>query len=157
MIKLYTAQSLEAWNKAQVVGYLTGGDGSHLIDECDTEVYKPAYSWMKTQMHKRLPNYSGDFPIWAWFNAPDSDYHMEENDMIIEFEVPEDRILISNFGAWHSVLNNQPMYFEDREYSKEEIEKSWDLIFDLNDLLTLEYGSELQVCVDKVYLNEIKI
>lgn len=69
----------------------------------------------------------------------------------MEIEIPDDKVVLSDFDSWHFVLNkvylntkcyNEEIYEKDCEWidslglkeRKEIIEKSWDGIFDLTPL-----------------------
>ena len=69
--------------------------------------------------------------------------------MLIEVEIPDNRIVLSDFDNWHSVLNKSYSYsqttnekeFEEthewlqslpEEQRKLEIQKSWESIFDIS-------------------------
>jgi hypothetical protein len=62
------------------------------------------------QMTKRVPGYGGGYPVWAWPERPDlrrSALHARgEKAVMIECEVPRERVLLSDFMFWHLVLNN---------------------------------------------------
>ena len=111
------------------------------------------------QMEKRLsPAPEGvDFPVWAWHTRdwqhkkPDlrsSDMrHFTEPYVCIELEVPDNEVLLSDFDAWHYVLNDFPciechseeefdqIYDNYSAMKAEEQEKvkteSWNRIFDI--------------------------
>lgn len=119
---------------------------------------KEAYHWIAEQLKKKVQPPAGvTLPVWAWYRAyglnqikPDlrKTGHLQrgERGVRIEFEVPEHLVLLSNFDAWHAVLNNHCVAFGDKEYgdyekmeqtySKNDFEQikqqSWLKIFDLN-------------------------
>lgn len=125
----------------------------------DSEEFHKAYKWMADQMKKRisLPPAGAKYPIWAWHTRdwqhkkPDlrsSDMrHFTEPYVCIELEVPENEVLLSDFDAWHFVLNDFPciechseeefdqIYDNYSAMNQEEQEKvkteSWDRIFDI--------------------------
>ena len=117
-----------------------------------------AYDWMTEQLKKKTPPPKGvDLPVWAWYRygglnqiKPDlrRNAHLKrgEKGVRIEFEVPENLVLLSGFDAWHAVLNDWCFSLNDEEYdyykkmekicSKAVFDKmkrqSWLKIFDLN-------------------------
>lgn len=117
-----------------------------------------AYYWMAEQLAKKVPPPKGvNLPVWAWYRAyglkqikPDlrKKGHLQsgERGVRIEFNAPEDMVLLSNFDAWHSVLNNNCFAVDDKEYefyeklqetsSLEAFDKikkeTWQKIFDLD-------------------------
>ena len=91
--------------KAQRVGALKG-DGRFVWKE-----FRPAYRWMRRQMAERLGDCRGQYPVWAWLQ-PKPDLrrggHLPQG-MIgvrLEFIVPAQEVLLSDFSAWHMVLND---------------------------------------------------
>jgi hypothetical protein len=99
------------------------------------------------------------FPIWFWYKR---DGHNKKPDLrkrrefgpkgaemcLFEVEIPDEKVLLSDFMSWHSVLNGFHTYstakteeaFDEldswlqslpAEVAQKEIEKSWDSIFDI--------------------------
>ena len=113
------------------------------------DLWEDSYHWMMKQMRKRLgpePT-EGAYPIWLWYlwegrhSTPRpyyNDRNIEGGVYRVRFEIPEHLVLLSNFDTWHSVLNN--MYLAnsvedlDKDFSREEIEKSWENIFNIDNL-----------------------
>ena len=108
--------------------------------------FRKAYWWMASRMRKCI----GDeplgvaYPIWAWYQwegkrkRPDMRSHRYygrpgEKIVLLTIDVPDDKVLLSDYDWWHCVLNDCPIYFgdEDKEIISIEKEDSWDLIFDL--------------------------
>jgi len=120
-----------------------------------------AYGWMKQEMEKRIgPSPASPYPFWAWViedgkhKKPDmrtSMFRVKTNEptYLLEFRIPEDQLLLSDFDSWHFVLNDIPSYDENEELDWDESdkqfsqlppkeqqafkEKSWEKIFDPND------------------------
>lgn len=83
--------------------------------------WRAAYLWLGEQMRQRgrLPQYpTTAFPVWAWqcWNGkrqpkPDlrqralRDWARDEPQVLLTLEVAEDRVLVSDYDAWHCVLN----------------------------------------------------
>ncbi len=96
------------------------------------EDFKDAYVWMMQQMHEKgIKRPEGvDLPIWAWHThywkhqKPDLRYiglgNPGEESYCIEIEIPDDQVLLSDFDAWHFVLNNSYLHMEltDEEWEK---------------------------------------
>ena len=123
--------------------------------------FKDAYLWMSEKMTERgIKNPDNVvLPLWAWHTfdgkhkKPDlrhSGYMSTGTDAVcIEFEIPDDEVLLSGFVEWHSVLNDG--YYidavDDKEWErlyaeydrlpvnkKEEVKrKSWMRIFNVSD------------------------
>lgn len=141
-------------------------------DKCafQEEPFQKAYAWMRTQMIRKLgvPEKSDAYPIWLYYLwDKENNYTPDEEsdfDYLITLEIPEERVLLSDFDLWHDVLNNmfcgvernEEEYDKNREYldslSHEErqkkIEASWQNIFDItpfhNDFISI--GNYVQGC-----------
>ena len=107
---LWTIQDMAAWERLQQRGLLRG-DGRRV-----PVYYRHAYRWMAEQMRLRLPPPHARFPLWGWWRwrgikqcKPDlrASGHLVKGvpGVRIEFELPEDRVVLSDFEAWHCVLN----------------------------------------------------
>jgi hypothetical protein len=138
----WTIQTIEKWNKAKQLGYLQGDE-----EYVDEEFFKPYYYWMMGQMKLRLPNYKGEYPIWLWVKRPDlRQRHMNkgEKGVLIEVDLDENNVLLSDFIIWNAVLNDAFLYVsneEERLYEEGKslitIEQSWERIFDFELLKTM--------------------
>lgn len=129
--------------------------------------FKQAYDWMSEQMRLRLNEkfLHLKYPLWCWHSRynftkrkPDfrnSEYRQLKGSIVrIEFEIPDNQILLSDFELWHSVFyqcyiaddENDYKIFEnylDENYPgkklaqlpqelRNKIIKSWEKIFDLD-------------------------
>jgi len=114
--------------------------GSYHFDPEKSALYSDfqrAYSWMETEMKKRgivpSPGSRETEPlVWAWHTwdgkrqipeYQDEVFHIggkEEEPVCLEIEVPDKNVLLSDFNAWHFVLNNS--YLDDSN-NEEEFEK----------------------------------
>lgn len=150
MITLSTIQTHAAWTSAQRLGVLRA-DGRRVFNG-----WRPAYRWMRGQMARRLRAFRGGYPIWAWYLAePElSDEALlptGQSGVCLEFRAPSSEVLLSNFDAWHSVLNNWYLALDEAEEQawfercpdgvlphrrsaacQAEVERSWERIFDLD-------------------------
>ena len=99
--------------------------------------FQRAYDWMVEQMVGRLPGYHGGYPWWGWARygegtpRPDLRSFRTMTDrgremVMLELEIPDGEALLSDFDAWHMVLNNHPILWDgtvrgkwtDRRYRK---------------------------------------
>ena len=160
------------------------------------DFFSPPYLWMQKQMGKRLKEYTGDLPVWCYTESRGNINVSKRfgNDQIkITANVPISRCLISDLDMYECGLLNK-MYFSYNtrkmeqqfeqlnleEYKKdkkvklrykfeptqEDLEKGWELIFNLSKHIGThkfrEYlgiddkGRYLQVCVDRIYEDEIE-
>lgn len=158
-MKLYTVQGLRHWQVAKAQGVLTGGSTLHHVESA----WRSAYEWMRQQMKEKLPYTSGDYPVWAW---PWADYEerfkpderwgpVGEEMVVLGFDVPDNRVLLSDFMAWHQVLNDDAIIDEDRSFTEDEKFISWQRIFNPADLKGWTDGKSFQACVDRVFPGEI--
>lgn len=157
-MRLWTSQTIEFYNELMGKGIAYCTRVSEFAQENDF-----AYHWMAQQMKKRIgepPLSEIKLPVWAWYqyeskkrnNPPLSDSgktNHDQREMMIEFEAPDEIVLLSGFVLWHHPLNGWDLCVDKRtakrvdEYfhtdfkdKPEDIQKlivdSWDLIFDLD-------------------------
>ena len=155
---LWTAHTMDAYNTLTNTG-LYHCDESKIID---FEWWKPAYDWIAQKMKEQIgnPPEGVNYPVWLWYRwrgknkKPDLRARRSFGEkgtklMLIEVEIPDNRIVLSDFDNWHSVLNKSYSYsqttnekeFEEthewlqslpEEQRKLEIQKSWESIFDIS-------------------------
>ena len=119
---------------------------------------RPFYEWMRQQMAKRLPNYQGNYPWWAWVRWTDEKpmpdlrswdnelncFAEEEPAVRLELVLPDHEVLRSDFGSWCLALSDEYVAktqgeqqhwdsLAPLERTRERIEQSWEAIFDLNE------------------------
>lgn len=161
---VWTIQAEYVWEMLQRDGILYGPE---TVD--DSIEWRTAYDWMVEQMERRIgprPK-PGVYPLWAWYQwdgetrrRPDlrSALHVPGGTKAvrIEFEIAEDQILLSDFGAWHVPLNYGYLALDEAEDAAFEAElaahslawepgqhlpdpafhaktlKSWERIFDVD-------------------------
>jgi hypothetical protein len=150
----YTIQGINAWIEAQNQGYLVGNK------EYVCEDFIRPYQWMMKQMQKRIPDYNGEYPIWLWPDKQDlrrRGYNERGMKAVyLEIEIPENQVLLSDFQAWHCVLNDFPLLDHEDEIIDKEL--SWERIFDLEYLQRHpDWGIlDIQVVTGKIDLNHVK-
>ena len=177
-MRVWTIQRAACWERFQERGILRG-DGRRVCHH-----FRPAYRWLMTQAHRRLPGYKGGFPIWFWhFPKPDlrHDAHVRrgERSVRIELEIPRARVLLLGFQTWHCVLNRWHLScsrHESREWDRKvkgfnqflgplppileaELQSTWERVFDLRLLRrTRMWGSidEIQGVTEYVMLTEVR-
>lgn len=162
MATYWTIQTMNKWEDVEKVGYLMG-DIQFIWEE-----FVEPYKWMMAQMKNRLPNYAGEYPTWLWTERPDlrRSGHLGkgEQGVLIKVEIDEEDVLLSEFQAWHMVLNHGYMRLngdvDEQDYSEEEIRKSWELIFELEKLKHSEgWGGtlHLQGVTGKIMVGKMKV
>lgn len=126
--------------------------------------FRPAYRWMAQQMVRRIgpPPRKRAYPLWAWAQwggpgRPKPDMrcsaHAPPGSVChrLTLELPEDRVLLSDFDSWHIVLNGGNLSWSEEEDEafdaalaaagaplappypasfQERVEASWERIFD---------------------------
>ncbi|MEK7474703.1 MAG: DUF3841 domain-containing protein [Candidatus Coatesbacteria bacterium] len=111
---LWTVQTHAAWRGLRRTGRLRG-DGRRCW-----RFNRPAYRWMAEQMVRRGFLRPGRLPIWAW-RTPKPDLRHRAllssgtKGVRIELDVSPARVLLSEFDAWHCVLNRGFLPLSDRE------------------------------------------
>jgi hypothetical protein len=82
---------------------------------------------MSDQMRLRLPPHRASFPLWGWYRwqglkqcRPDlrASGHLTKGatGVRIEFELPEESVLLSDFSGWHCVLNRCFLSINEQEF-----------------------------------------
>lgn len=90
--------------------------------------FKNAYDWLVVKMKERIGKPMGvNYPVWAWHTRdwkhkkPDlreSGYETKGMECVcIEIEIPDNQVVLSDFTAWHFVLNKS--YLNQKCYSEE--------------------------------------
>ncbi|MBX8945994.1 DUF3841 domain-containing protein [Lysinibacillus sp. K60] len=132
---VYTVQPEIIYKKMREQGYLEGDKKFAMFPE--------AYDWMIIQMEKRIANCKVENnPVWLWQRKPSGNEKAlatkGERWVILKLDVPEDKILWSSYEEWHSILNNNPITYSEKEWDylnkrgfpKEEVAKTWERLFD---------------------------
>ena len=161
-MRLWTIQGIEIYEqlKREGIAYCTKPEWG------DDDLFVYAYHWMAKQMRQRIgepPIKDIEYPMWAWYQydsakrnkPPRSPLEVSEGlSAYMEIELPDNEVLLSDFSAWHHVLNQLPLddyntiskethrmadaaghhlQFADYDRSlQERIEKSWEAVFDIN-------------------------
>lgn len=139
---LWTIQRQEAYEIMTQTGVLRA-DKNHLLFDGDLI---DSYRWMSEQMKIRIgePPEGVEFPVWAWYQwdgqrkRPDMRTHgcCSETGLpivLLTVDVPDDKVLLSDFEYWHVVLNDGDLVFPfdwDAVYPEDVKRKSWENIFD---------------------------
>lgn len=149
-LRLWTVQHESAWEQAEMASALRA-DGRRVYP-----CFRQAYRWMSGQMRRRLGHSKSAYPIWAWLRPkPDlrCSNHLEPGTpgVCVEFRIPGEHLLLSSLDAWTVVLNYGYLSLTEEEHDQwerrrkpgvsrhvnngpEDVEKSWERIFDLEAL-----------------------
>ena len=169
---LWTMQPLEVWKKIQETGVYRCDPARNSMPE-----FTDMYEWLIRQMEQRIgpPPAGVTYPVWAWYMQNGKhrkpDLRTErwgyrpggEEYACIEFEIPDDRVLLSDFEVWHIVLcngliaeseeedNRQDTYYDSltSEEQKAYKDKNWERVFDITpqDNHWIKRGSWVQATV----------
>ncbi len=157
-MRIWTIQPLQVWEllSEQKVLYVQ----PNLCEECS--FFPDEYSWMCRKMNEHLFDYQGHLPWWGWhYPKPDLRYYSRRGvnkvqKVRIELDLPDPKVLLSHESAWLAVLNGLYVGYTDSESEKwyqemkehglnewrrplpepweSQLVKSWDKIFDLDNL-----------------------
>lgn len=180
---VYSFQHSDSLKSLIKQGFLTAKESEVLCNRPHWHFLKVPYNWLKKQLAKRIENHSGDWPIWAWLSCPphnlDASKRYGDNQVLIKARVPLGRCVISDFDMWEMAMNNwlipdsitqaKSDINDKLKPTQKQKEKSWLKIFDLSKP-TKKYkavnlylrgddimqGRYLQVCIDRIYLDEIQ-
>lgn len=126
-MQLWSVQTAKAWAVLRSRGIL------HCDARFADRLIRSRYPWLIRQMERRIgvPPPRVRYPLWAWYRfngkhaRPDLRYSMFRNEspnsVLLELELPDNAVLLSNEDTWHCVLNNW-LYFEE-SWPEEKIEK----------------------------------
>ena len=92
-----------------------------------------AYNWLVDQMKKRIgnPPKGVEYPVWAWYlregknKRPDmrrSGLRVTKKSVLLEIEIPDSEVLLTDFLDWHCALNDGACYYgtSEEEFEKED-------------------------------------
>lgn len=190
-MRLWTIQTIEFYNALLKNGVVYCDRESWLCQE-----YRDMYDWMANEMRKRIgnpPNPEVHYPLWAWYQytsrkkpkppvSPsmlDSD---QEEGVILEIEIPDNEVLLSDFELWHVPLNGHPISDDEKlmlrfeafratcggscdfgDYPGElqhDIMVTWSVIFDLRTRLRqwvakAIWNRSIQACIWQLKLEQV--
>lgn len=144
-MRVWTFQPVSAYQELMSNGvYRCDITKSDLFEEYDA--FRRAYNWMSKQMEQRIgkAEFAKDskervYPVWVWYKwnnknvRPDLRYtefrHRETAEYLLELEIPDNEIVLSDFDDWHFVLNGVPL--DDGDDGDDIfMTQSWESIFD---------------------------
>lgn len=185
-MRLWTIQPIEVYEEIEKNGYYAcniekAREGDEYFDIC----FKDAYDWLVEKMKEKIgePPEGICYPVWAWhtydWKRKSSDLRARQGKrgqkmVRLEIEIPDNEVVLTDFDAWHNVLNkwyaidcnNEEEY--DIEYAKfeklspEEQKRitieSWNKIFDLTPINTdwIINGAYIQATFWKLNKDQIK-
>lgn len=83
----------------------------------EIDEFRNAYKWIAKQMKKAvgMPPENIKYPVWAWYaiegqhRRPDTrkaSFKVTEKSVLMEIEIPDKKVLLTDHTNWHMVLNN---------------------------------------------------
>lgn len=92
-----------------------------------------AYDFMVESMEKKgIKKPDGvKYPVWAWYridgknarpNCRSNEYRQYQATELLELEVPDEQVLLSDFDGWHDVLNR---CYHDGSKTEQEYDEAW--------------------------------
>lgn len=177
-MRLWTLQPLLVLERVQQEGELkVDPENVPFFNE-----FRDDYDWMRSQMLRRLEEYHGGYPWWAYDYKVDLRRFRPSGEtptVRLELEIPSKRVLLSAYGAWHFVLNRWylPHAVDEAGYDEEErkwddaicqaglkkwdplpepwrsrMTESWERIFDVDDLRST---NTIQACFETLKLGDV--
>lgn len=157
-MRLWTIQTIEAFNVLMETGVLKCP--ANIVEDLYKNHYRhlDAYKWLVMRMYDKIGEapYGAFYPLWGWYKIdwenkkPDFRtllFKSKEPEVCIEFEIPDDKVVLSDYNSWHNVLNdrfyntstNEESFWKVEEWfdslSKDMQEKvtksSWEDVFDI--------------------------
>lgn len=131
---LWTIQPVEVYNQILEKGYYSCVEQKS--EFLEIESFKKAYDWYIQKMTLQVGNAPREvkYPVWAWYkrNGKHKKPDLRENGyaktgtkmVCMEIEISDENVLLSDFDAWHFVLND---YYFSQAASEEEWDKEQDL------------------------------
>ncbi|GBU26898.1 hypothetical protein R84B8_00413 [Treponema sp. R8-4-B8] len=127
-MRLWTIQAQEAYKQLRKNGVLHASE-EHVWCE---DSLRHAYDWMAAELAKKDVMPEGiRYPIWAWYqwqgkrkkrDLRERGFMKRGNPAVqLEIEIPDNKVLLSDFDVFHCVLNN--LYVCSSEEDHERFEK----------------------------------
>lgn len=165
LVRIYSRQHVDALAVAQEKGYFSGEHNHQDFDD----MWQKQYNWMRDQMAKSIPNFSGELPMWAYLKRPwhKGWWKLRKDIVMITALVPRERMIFSDYESWHLPLNNGPICDSEIEYDEwydntpdADPSPTWHKCLDIcgDDKMNNDWmrpSNMIQACVDRIYINEI--
>lgn len=183
-MRLWTIQPVEVWKLLQENGrYVCDKSKSECLEDYS---FVTAYNWLVDEMENRIGVRPEDveYPVWAWYaydgvhgelDLDEEAYVSKDQEAVcLEVEIPDEEVVLTDFGNWHCVLNNgycfnalsEDEWESEMEWfdSLESVEKkkvkveSWQRIFDTTRIVNdfVENGRYVQATFWSLKLEDVK-
>ena len=126
-MKIYTVQPIDVLIKVINHGILYSDPITYGGDP-EIDFFLKAYKWLIPQMHKRIPSNhipENTYPWWGWYRYSETtpkpkfshaNYrNSPETISILSLDIPDNYVLLSDYDAWHHVLNDAYLGFDYEE------------------------------------------
>lgn len=136
-MRLWTIQPISVLNILNETGEFFAKE--EFLDD----YFKKSYKWLSEKMIEKIgcpKNKNIRFPIWAWHTRnfqhkkPDlrENLYGEKDEWYVcmEIEIPDNEVVLSDFDAWHFVLNN--WYLNTDCYDEETFDKDYEWLNSLS-------------------------
>ena len=118
------------------------------------------YEWMYDQYKQRIGSYEKSL-VWVWEKIPDFYFEQDEDEewiverdepyryrVLLVLDIPQERILWSDYDAWHVPLNDGQILTKVEELEEAQGKKfdethGWEYVFDLEWLMENEWSGEI--------------
>lgn len=128
-MRLYTFQPMFVVESLKTTGYYrAAGVRQRMLNIVENGIHDPwlyAYDWLgRTMLEQGIqsiqPVEDVCNMVWAWqapqeLPFPDTSYFYQEPHVLLTLEVPENRVLLTDYHAWHMPLNLAPMVETEQE------------------------------------------
>lgn len=125
-MRLWTRQHVSVWDEILRKGsYFAKKEHIELKNDSISEYYLELYHWYIKRAEKIVSRESREhYPIWASTSYKNR-LHVVEDTFLIELEVPEDRVVVTDFDKWGYVVNYWyvPRDKKDEKEHNEELQK----------------------------------
>lgn len=153
---MWTMQPYEVYQQLLTQGFFYSDPAKSNNLKLDA-AFQRAYQWMTKQLAAKVERPSSliTTPIWAWYRSHDYLHQRPDfrwvrdypDEVCIEFAIPDEQVLLSDFENWHFVLDDfyLGLATNEQEFEQENAwfnglnvpqqqrvkEKSWQRIFDI--------------------------
>jgi len=122
-MKLWTIQTPDVYEKILKEGkYFCDEKKANLLE---SDEFRNAYNWLSKKMVQKIGHSKVKYPVWGWYcidgknKKPDlrlSGYGERGKELVcLEIEIPDEKVVLSDYDLWHFVLNDIYLFDDDEE------------------------------------------
>lgn len=152
-MRLKTLQPKAVYDEIVQSGrYVCDYSKTEQVADDDSDNFQSAYDWLVEKMRQRIgnPPVGVEYPVWAWYRNDDEwDIPVDDTGgkpyVVIEVEVDDGRVVLTDFDRWHAVLDDYPCVNESLDWDElntewdrliaaghEAVEESWQKVFEID-------------------------